>query len=127
MRDQRLHWYSSGINVKIFDEQPVSPPPGKVTLVQHKNQTWHTRVERTNAQHSTASYYGRPANRNTQSDSNTLKANPFKTLFSHPFQSSCMCPLLTKHTLPRLEAYLLHSQVCSQEPLILCHTRKARY
>ena len=45
-----------------------------------------TRVERTNAQHPTASYHGRPANRNTQSYSNTLKTDPFKTLFSRPFQ-----------------------------------------
>ena len=69
MRDPRLHWYRLGINFKIFDEHPVSPPPGKVTLVQHKNETKQTRVERTSTQHSTASYHGRPANRNTQCNS----------------------------------------------------------
>ena len=35
MCDPRLNWYRLGINLKIFDEHPVSPPPGKVTLVQH--------------------------------------------------------------------------------------------
>ena len=39
-----------------------------------------------NEQHSTASYHGRPANRKTQSNSNTVKADPFKTLFSRPCQ-----------------------------------------
>ena len=88
MRDPRLHWYRLGINFKIFDEHPVSPPPGKVTLVQHKNETKQTRVERTSTQHSTASYHGRPANRNTQCNSSTLKTDPFKTLFSRPFHDN---------------------------------------
>ena len=69
-----------------FDKHPISPPPRRVTLEQLKNQTQQTRVEQTNAQHSTASYHGHPSNRNMRSNSNTLKADPFKTLFSCPFQ-----------------------------------------
>lgn len=86
MHDPHLHWFHSGMNFKIFDKHPISPPSRRVTLEQLKNQTQQTRVEQTNAQHSTASYHGHPSNRNMRSNSNTLKADPFKTLFSCPFQ-----------------------------------------